>query len=170
MSTLPSSTLLIHFKDYEQFHQTKGNKMTHLAGIPFVLFSLLGLLSHVHLWSLSPDSLMRIDLGLLLALFGSLYSIRVDFKLGIPFALFVYLNYLLSRHVPMNYLIAIQVMGWILQLGGHIAYEKKSPAFLSSIEHLFIGPMWIFAWAIGYYSPSPQKAYKLNSPVKVATK
>ena len=153
MSKLPSSALLIHFKDYEQFHQTKGNKMTHLAGIPFVMFSLLGLLSHVRLWSLASDSLMRLDLGLVLALVGGIYSLRVDYKLGLPFSLFVYLNYLLARHVPMNYLIAIQVLGWIFQLWGHFRYEKKSPAFLNSLEHLFIGPMWIFAWVIRYYSP-----------------
>ncbi len=131
--------------------------MTHLAGIPFVLFSLLGLLSHVLLWAPTPDSLFRIDLGFLLALFGSVYSIRVDYKLGIPFALFAYLNYLLSRHVPMNYLIAIQVLGWVFQLWGHFQYEKKSPAFLNSLEHLFIGPMWIFAWVIGYYRPDSRK-------------
>ena len=154
MSTLPTSALLIHFKDYEQFHQTKGNKITHMAGIPFVLFSLVGLLAHLTLWSPSVDSLFQIDLGLLLALFGGIYSIRVDYKLGIPFALYVYLNYLLARHVPLSYLTVIQILGWVFQLGGHAYYEKKSPAFFTSVEHLFIGPMWIFAWAIGYYKPN----------------
>ena len=151
MKTLPSSALLIHFKDYEQFHQTKGNKFTHLPGIPLVLFSLVGLLAHVILWAPHPGSLFRIDLGLLLVLFGAAFSLKVDYKLGIPFALYAYLNYLLARHVPLSYLAAIQVVGWILQFFGHLKYEKKSPAFLSSIEHLFIGPMWIFAWIIGYY-------------------
>ena len=153
MNTLPSSALLIYFKDYEQFHQTRGNKMTHLLGIPFVLFSLLGLLSHVTLWAPDVDSLFKIDLGLLLFLFGAIFSLRVDFKLGIPFTLYAYLNYLLARHTPMPALITIQVLGWILQIWGHAIYEKKSPAFLTSVEHLFIGPMWIFSWAIGYYLP-----------------
>lgn len=153
MSTLPSSALLIYFKDYEQFHQTRGNKMTHLLGIPFVLFSLLGLLSLVTLWTPSPDSLFKIDLGFLLFLFGAIFSLRVDLKLGIPFTLYAYLNYILARHVPVPALIGIQVLGWILQLWGHAMYEKKSPAFLTSIEHLFIGPLWIFAWSIGYYHP-----------------
>ena len=157
MSTLPSSSLLIHFKDYEQFHQTQGNKMTHLAGIPFVLFSLVGLLSYVTLWRPNLESLFKIDLGLLLVFFGAIFSLRVDYKLGIPFSLFAYLNYLLARHVPLKILISIQIVGWILQLWGHFKYEKKSPAFLSSLEHLFIGPMWIFAWIIGYYRPHRSK-------------
>jgi uncharacterized membrane protein YGL010W len=153
MNTLPSSALLIYFKDYEQFHQTHGNKLTHVFGIPFVLFSLLGLLSYVVLWAPNPASLFRIDLGLILFIYGAIFSLRVDVKLGIPFALYAYLNYLLARHVPIPALAAIQIVGWILQFWGHAFYEKKSPAFLTSIEHLFIGPMWIFAWIIGYYLP-----------------
>ncbi len=154
MTTLPTSALMIYFKDYEQYHRTKGNKATHFIGIPFVLFSLLGLLSHVVLWSPSPESLFPVDLGVVLLLAGATFSLKVDWKLGIPFTLFCYVNYLWSRHVPMNILISLQVAGWVFQLLGHFVYEKKSPAFLTSLEHIFIGPMWIFSWIIGYYKPS----------------
>ena len=154
MSLLPSSALLIYFKDYEQFHRTKGNKITHIFGIPFVLFSLVGLLSKVVLWTPSPDSLFTLDLGLLLVLFGAIFSLRVDYKVGIPFSLYAYLNYILSRHLGLGVLVGIQAVGWFLQLYGHKVYEKKAPAFLTSIEHLFIGPMWIFSWIIGYYDPN----------------
>jgi uncharacterized membrane protein YGL010W len=153
MSSLPTSALLIHFKDYEQYHQTRGNKRTHFAGIPLVLFSLLGLLSHVVLWSASPASLFPVDLGVLLAVAGGIYALRVDWKLGIPFFLYTYANYLLARHLAIHLLIALHVAGWVFQFFGHIVYEKKSPAFFTSLEHLFIGPMWIFARVIGYYKP-----------------
>ena len=154
MTTLPSSALMIYFKDYEQYHRTPGNKRTHFIGIPLVMFSLLGLLSRVVLWTPAPASLFPLDLGIILFLAGAIFSIRVDWKLGIPFSLFVYANYLWARHLPLNLLIALQVAGWVLQLLGHFVYEKKSPAFLTSLEHLFIGPMWIFSWIIGYYKPS----------------
>jgi len=156
MSTLPSSALLIYFKDYENYHQTRGNKLTHTVGIPFVLFSLLGLLSHVVLWSPLSNELFKVDLGLILFIFGAIFSIRVDYKLGIPFTLYAYFNYLLARHVPLGALIGIQIVGWILQFWGHLVYEKKSPAFMTSLEHVFIGPMWIFAWFIGYYQSTSQ--------------
>jgi uncharacterized membrane protein YGL010W len=158
MNSLPSSALLIYFKDYERFHQTKGNKYTHLVGIPFVLFSLLGLLAKVILWWPGPEAFLRLDLGVLLMLFGALFSLKVDTKLGFPFSLFIFLSYLISRHLPIPVLVAIQVLGWVLQFYGHIVHEKKSPAFLNSIEHLFIGPMWIFAWTIGYYRPPVSNA------------
>ena len=154
MSTLPSTALLIHFKDYEQYHQTKGNKMTHLLGVPLVLFSLVGLLSKVVLWAPSPESLFRVDLGILLFILGSIYALRLDFKLGIPYALYAYLNYILARHLGLGLLVALQVIAWILQLYGHKVYEKKNPAFFTSLEQLLVGPMWIFAWVIGYYSPN----------------
>jgi uncharacterized membrane protein YGL010W len=157
MSSLPSSALMIHFKDYEQYHRTYGNKVTHLIGIPAVLFSLLGLLSQVVLYSATPESAFRIDLGALLVVGGAIFSIRTDWKLAIPFILYIYLNYLISRHLNLSALAAIQVVGWVLQLWGHFFYEKKSPAFFTSISHLFVGPMWIFAWAIRYYKPPETK-------------
>lgn len=155
MTTLPTSALMIHFKDYEQYHQTKGNKMCHWFGVPGVTFSLVGLLSYVVLWTPAVDtgieSLFRIDLGILAWLAGCIFAFRVDRKLSIPYTIFTFLIYLTSRHVPLNLLIAIQAISWFLQLLGHYRYEKKSPAFLSNLTSLLVGPMWIFARAIGYY-------------------
>ena len=154
MSTKPTSALIVYFNDYEQYHQTKGNKLTHVIGIPLVLFSLVGLLGKVVLWSPNPESLFSIDLGILLVLAATLFSVRVDYKIGIPFSLFAYLNYLVSRHMHVEVLVGLQIFGWVLQLYGHHFIEKKAPAFLNSIEHVFIGPMWIFSWLTGYYQPS----------------
>ena len=155
MTTLPTSALMIHFKDYEQYHMHKNNKLCHLIGVPTVMFSLIGILSYAILWSPTVDfgseSLFRIDLGLLICIWGSIFSFRVDRKLSAPFILFIFLNYLVSRHLSMSILIAIQAIGWIFQLIGHYVYEKKSPAFLTTLSHLFVGPMWVFAKSIGYY-------------------
>ena len=129
--------------------------MTHIFGMPMVVFSGIGILSKVVLWSPSPGSLFPIDLGLFLFLIGSIFALRADYKIGVPFTLYAYLNYLISRHLPMNILVAIQVVGWILQIYGHSIYEKKAPAFLTTISHLCVGPLWIFAWVVGYYKPTP---------------
>ena len=155
MSTLPTSALMIHFKDYEQYHQHKTNKLCHNLGVPLVMFSLLGLLAQVVLWSPSldfgMDGLFRMDLGLLVFLWGAGFAIKTDFKLSIPFILFTALNYLVARHLSIGVLVALQILGWVFQLVGHYAYEKRSPAFLTTLSHLFVGPMWVFARWIGYY-------------------
>jgi uncharacterized membrane protein YGL010W len=158
MSTLPTSALMIHFKDYEQYHRNKYNKVCHYFGIPLVLFSLLGLLAQIVLWApingeLATDALFRLDLGLILFVVGAIFAIRIDFKLAIPFAVFTFLNYLVARHLSLGWLLTIQTIGWVFQLVGHYAYEKRSPAFFTTISHLIIGPMWVFARAIGYYKP-----------------
>lgn len=118
------------------------------------MFSLLGLLSHLTLWAPVPDSLFRLDLGFLLFGVGALYALRIDSKLSIPFTLFAYLNYLLARHLSLPLLTGIQIVGWVIQLVGHYFFEKKKPAFFSNITQIFIGPLWIFAWMIGYYKPT----------------
>ncbi len=156
MSTLPTSALMIHFKDYEQYHRNKTNKVCHLFGVPLVMFSLLGLLAQVVLWApingdLGTDAIFRLDLGLLVFIWGSFFAIRTDFKLSIPFILFTFLNYLIARHLGIAWLVGLQIIGWAFQLVGHYAYEKKSPAFLTTLSHLFVGPMWVFARVIGYY-------------------
>lgn len=155
MTTLPTSALMIHFKDYEQYHLNKNNKLCHIVGIPSVMFSLIGLLSYVVLWTPQLESglgsLFRLDLGLVLVAWGSIFSLKIDRKLSIPFILFSLLNYLVARHLSISLLIAIQVVGWAFQLIGHYVYEKKSPAFLTTLSHLFVGPMWVFARWIGYY-------------------
>ena len=144
---------MIYFKDYERYHQNKWNKYCHLIGLPLVLFSLLGLLSHVVLWAPEPNSLFRLDLGLVLFFGGAIFSIKTDAKLSVPYLLFCYFNYLLARHLSVPLLVGLQAVAWFFQLYGHYHFEKKSPALLQSIEHVFIGPMWFFAWITGYYRP-----------------
>jgi uncharacterized membrane protein YGL010W len=149
---------MIHFKDYEQYHRNKNNKVCHYFGIPLVLFSLLGLLAQIVLWApingdLATETIFRIDLGLILLIIGAVFAVRIDFKLAIPFGVFTYLNYLISRHLPLGWLIVIQIIGWTLQLVGHYVYEKRSPAFFTTLSHLIIGPLWVFARMIGYYKP-----------------
>ena len=131
MTTLPTSALMIYFNDYEQYHQHKLNRVCHLVGVPAVSLSLIGLLSYVVFWTPSVDfgieSLFRIDLGLLAALWGAIFAFRVDRQLAIPFTLFSYLIYLTTRHLPVHILIGMQVSGWVIQFLGHYVYEKKFP-------------------------------------------
>lgn len=145
---------MIYFKDYENYHRTKGNKMTHIIGVPLVMFSLLGLLSHISIWAPAPDALFRLDGAIPLLLFGIGFAFKVDAKLAVPFSLYTIFGYLLFRHLSLPVLTAMQIVAWVFQLVGHYKYEKKAPALLTSIEHIFIGPLWIFSWMIGYYKPS----------------
>jgi uncharacterized membrane protein YGL010W len=162
MNLQPTARLLGYFKDYESSHSTDGNRKLHWIGIPLVMFSLLGLLSKVVLLNLATPTddgpiwsilFGQIDLGLVLVFIGLVWSIWVDAKIGIPFVLFSYAQYLYARELDLNLLIALQIIAWVFQLAGHAIYEKKKPKFLENITHLFVGPTWKFALLFGYYKP-----------------
>jgi uncharacterized membrane protein YGL010W len=45
--------------------------------------------------------------------------------------------------IPFWVNVALFVLGWIFQFIGHSVYEHKSPAFLTNVLHLLVGPLWI---------------------------
>lgn len=126
-----------YFSSYSNYHQTAGNKITHYFGIPLILFSTLGLLSMIEVYN-------QFDLGFFLWLGATLFYFKLNWKMALPFSVVTLLLYGLSLYVMAPIHWVLFVSGWILQGIGHYVYEKKSPAFLTNISHLLIGPFWIF--------------------------
>ena len=136
--------LAAYFRDYGNFHRTHGNEICHFFGIPMILLAIVGLLARVTLGpEFSPE--LRLDLGILSALGALAWYLMLDWRVGAPFGLVLLGNYFLGRAIPAPWLWVLFVVGWIFQLVGHYKYEKKSPAFLKNIEHLLIGPLWVFS-------------------------
>jgi uncharacterized membrane protein YGL010W len=158
-----NSILENYFRDYAQYHRTKGNQLTHLIGIPMIVIAALSWLSRV--WIVRPEdwmtagaplSLIRWDLGVATILVVSAWYIFLNWRMGAPFTLILYGLYWLGRPLPNLVVWAFFVGGWIFQLVGHYVYEKKSPAFLKNVTQLLIGPYWIFAKLIGAnFNPGP---------------
>ncbi|MBL7717005.1 MAG: DUF962 domain-containing protein [Bdellovibrionales bacterium] len=144
------------FKEYASSHQTKGNQVTHYIGIPMIMLSLLGLLSLLVIWTNpTPGSLgdlLRLDGGMILFLGATFLYMYLDWKIAIPFAFVVLSFYFVGRSIPTGWLAAVFVVGWVIQLWGHIKYEKKRPSFMQNLVHVFVGPLWIFSKTIGYIS------------------
>jgi uncharacterized membrane protein YGL010W len=99
---------------------------------------------------LTGSEFFRLDLGILVLFMGWTFYLSLDWKLGIPFALLTLGLYFMGRSLPLWANLVIWIIGWIVQFIGHGVYEKKSPAFLKSLEHLLIGPFWMFARLVGY--------------------
>jgi uncharacterized membrane protein YGL010W len=120
---------------YHAFHQNKINRMMHLFGIPTVVFSIFIGLGWI---SLAP----------VLFAVGIIYYLWLDLVTGVA-ATVVLIPILLAAMqvsaLPFNesliWFIASTVLGWILQLGGHV-FEGKRPAFLSNIVQLLNGPLF----------------------------
>jgi uncharacterized membrane protein YGL010W len=50
--------------------------------------------------------------------------------------------YIGSAYLTWPYAVGAFVVGWVFQFVGH-AYEGKSPAFLTNLLHLLVGPLWV---------------------------
>lgn len=142
------------FTEYASYHRTTGNQVTHYLGIPLIVIAILGLLSHwgVHplIDALGAEKLIRLDGGIVLWVLAMAFYAYLDWRLMVPFSLFVLGLYFVGRALPVPTLWSSFVVGWIFQGVGHYVYEKKAPAFAKNLKHLFIGPFWIFAKTIGY--------------------
>ncbi|MFO0947676.1 MAG: Mpo1-like protein [Planctomycetota bacterium] len=139
-----------YLEDYASHHRTHGNRVTHYVGIPLLTATIAGMLALVTAGPTWGDGLVRIDLAILAWIALSVWYVSMDWKLGV-FASVIGLGfYAVGRMLPPISLPFLFVGGWIIQYIGHGIYEKRSPAFYKNIEHLFIGPVWVFARIIGY--------------------
>jgi uncharacterized membrane protein YGL010W len=130
-------TLENYFEDYALYHQTRGNQITHWIGIPSIVVSLLGILSHLgsgH-W----------NVGVVFWVFGTAWYFLLDWKLAMPFSLVTLGFYLIGTLISPLGLGTLFIGGWIFQFIGHSLFEKKKPALLTNIRHILIGPLWLFA-------------------------
>lgn len=122
------------FAEYDESHQTRGNKVCHALGIPMIVVSLYGLLALV---KLGP-----FDLGMAAFLGMSAFYFVLEWRLAILMLLAGAGCYMLGTFIPAWGLVTLFVVGWIFQFIGHGVFEKKRPAFLRNIPHLLIGPLW----------------------------
>jgi uncharacterized membrane protein YGL010W len=153
MEAATGSRVQPYFKDYASFHKTPGNQATHLVGIPMIVVAVLGLFGHLTFGDgLTGSEYLRLDGGVIVWFAATLWYFRLEWKLALPFAFVTLGMYYLGRSVPVPGLAALFVVGWIIQYIGHYVYEHKAPAFYKSAEHLLVGPLWIFAKMVGYWS------------------
>lgn len=135
------------FSDYQAYHQSEGNKVTHYFGIPMIMIAILGLLARI---APEGDALVRLDGGTVILALAAAWYITKDWRIGAPFIVFTYGLYFAGRAMSLPWLWGFFVVGWVLQLVGHAVWEKRSPAFTKNLEHLLVGPIWIFAKLMGY--------------------
>jgi uncharacterized membrane protein YGL010W len=134
-----TSTLDRLWSDYQEHHQSEGNRACHMIGIPLIIAGLLGLLAlpivRVGSWP--------VEISLLLVLaFGAL-EIALDARLGALMLAISLAIYLGARLLGWQISLALFVLGWVFQFIGHGAYEKRSPAFYKNLAHLVVGPLWV---------------------------
>jgi uncharacterized membrane protein YGL010W len=120
--------------EYGTYHRDKRNLVCHEIGIPLIVLAIVALMRLAHA---GP-----VDLAMLAIVAVSIYYFRLAGFAALGAVALLVVLYFVSLFVSWPVAIGMFVVGWIFQFVGH-AYEGKSPAFLTNIQHLLVGPLWI---------------------------
>ncbi|UPT74488.1 MAG: DUF962 domain-containing protein [Elusimicrobiota bacterium] len=115
--------------DYARYHTTPGNRRMHAIGVPLIVFAIVK-------WS-QVGSVFP-----LAALVLPVYFVW-DRRLGWLIGGYLAGCAAIGVFLPMWTAHAAFIIGWAVQLYGHSAYEKNSPALMDNALHLLIGPAFV---------------------------
>jgi uncharacterized membrane protein YGL010W len=134
---------------YAQYHRDPRNCATHYIGIPAIF---LAVLLPLALWPISVAS-WHTTLSAILLVPAVLGWIALDAVIGTAM-LIVIVPLLLAAEwtartggptIAWSIAVALFVIGWALQIVGHVRYERRRPALFDNLFQMFIGPMFMTA-------------------------
>lgn len=140
---------------YASYHTKSATKLTHIIGVPIIVFSLMVFLGFL---KISVPGIFATDLAWILTLITLVYYCRLHLLLGLTLVpIFWGLNLLasiVSENGPTSTALEIFftafIAGWIIQFIGHF-FEKKKPAFVDNLSQVLIAPMFLIAEAYFYF-------------------
>jgi uncharacterized membrane protein YGL010W len=145
------------FDEYALAHSHPTNRLTHKIAIPMIILHIVAMLDW---WRLAdaPGLPGGLTAAYVLLLAASAWYLAADVVLGLPVILFGLACIPIGRALPAWAIIAVAVIGWTIQLAGHVIWEKKSPAFLRNLEHALVGPIFMVALVTGRYRVEPMRS------------
>lgn len=143
------------FDEYSTGHQNLKNKRIHFICVPLIFFSLIGLLTYVHIFPRTSHHVFPFfNLGELIIIGGLIFYLRLSFPLFIGMAVIsmitLFGNFYLAHYIDIYFpywvlLIIVFILAWSGQFYGH-RLEGEKPSFLTDLQFLMIGPAWILSF------------------------
>ena len=138
------------FAEYGESHQNHTNKLIHWICVPFIFWSILGLISLIptphfcfpYFGCISIASLIAIAL---VTIFYFTLSWRIGLMMLFIMLLMEHLVYFINVQFEQKswiVFLGIFILSWIGQFYGH-KIEGKKPSFLKDLQFLLIGPIWL---------------------------
>lgn len=143
------------FADYEKSHQHPVNRMLHKVAIPLIAFHIAAMLDWIRLAS-------HLTVGGLVYVGVALWYVSMDRKLGLLVSALLALCFPLGWVTPRPAVIAVALVGWLVQLAGHVVWEKKSPSFMHNLLHALVGPMYFIALLTGDWRTAASAGPRAN--------
>jgi uncharacterized membrane protein YGL010W len=139
------------FVDYAASHRHPTNQLTHKIAIPMIVFHIIAMGSWVPLVDVGGFS---ITFAHVLYLGAMIFYATLDVPLMLVMALLFALCFPLAAITPRPVVVAVAVVGWLIQLAGHSVWEKNRPAFLTNLLQALIGPLFFVAVLGGIWRPN----------------
>ena len=136
MSTI-SPRLDRWFVDYADSHRHPINQLTHKIAIPLIVFHIIAMATWVPLGFAVGG--MGITLAHVLYVAAIAFYLTLHVPLALAMAVLFALCFPLAAITPRPVVVAIAVVGWVVQLAGHSVWEKNRPAFLTNLLQALIG-------------------------------
>jgi uncharacterized membrane protein YGL010W len=137
--------------EYGESHQNPVNKIIHWVCVPFIVYSLLGLIWLIPFPKIFNTLPVLINWAVLLVALSMIYYVLVSKKLAMGILL-IFLIMLFSIYgltqtgiSLLKLSTVVFVLAWIGQFIGH-SIEGKRPSFIKDIQFLLIGPLWLLSF------------------------
>lgn len=156
---------------YAEYHRDPKNIMTHLFGVPLIVFAVMVLLSRP-VFEVGGYSFTAAVIGYIaVILFYLNLNVMFGLLMAVIFASGIYAATLvasMSTWVWLSTGAGLFVGGWIIQFVGH-HFEGKKPAFVDDLVGLLIGPLFVTAeicFALGLCKSLKEEIEQRAGPIR----
>jgi uncharacterized membrane protein YGL010W len=140
--------LLAHFTRYADSHRHPVNRLTHELAIPLIVFHVIAMLSWIVVAAPHGHAL---SLGHIAYVGVIAWYFALDARLAVLMALLYGMCFPIAAVTPRSVVVVFAIVGWAIQLAGHVVWEKRSPAFLTNLLQALIGPLFFAAVLVGMW-------------------
>ncbi len=161
--------LVTWFREYDDYHRHPLNRLTHKLAIPLIVFHTVVMFGWLHLFQVGG---FQVNAGHLLLLatmafylpLSPLYAaLMAGMGLGC-LAIGQWMEVSLGTQQARVVIIGIAVFAWIVQLAGHVLWEKRSPAFAKNLLQALVGPIYFIALALGHWQAPAWRESNVTTP------
>ena len=149
------------FTAYADSHRHPTNRLTHKVAIPAIVFHVVAMLAWIPL-GVTVGGLPVTGAWVGWVVTSVFWTLHLP-RSGALLSLAVLPAALWGGLVDKPIVIAIAVVAWLVQLAGHVIWEKNSPAFLQNLLQALVGPLFFVAVLIGEW-PRPAVAAAVTGP------
>jgi len=140
---------------YQAYHRDHRNVLTHVFGVPMIMFAVLLALHRVHFGWIAPSYFPGLTLGWIATIGFGVWYVAMDRVAGGLLAAALIIASLAAAPMALwsagAFWIAFLVFfvgGWIIQLIGHSVFEGRRPALTDNILQIFVAPIFLVLEAL----------------------